>query len=467
MHIWHVSRLRLDSTRKAKLLQGASLRTNQFCIQVVRISLRGFVTMTSNIIGASSISSSSASPQESCDGGTKDEPAIYFACRRDWCDHVFLHPSGKFANATVGGVGRWSLKQPQGAGGILLELTSDHDHAKDVFIADNGDVDLFVAGTSVMRHVQGPRLLLGDLSPKSRRSLVFSSVGNQCLPVVRDSWLSRHEIAGFDLAMVFYKDVGSEVYNDLLQLAAKHSSFVELHMHKGMKWPNFKHWAQLQGGYAALAARYDYIWIVDDDVRLSTEGINKLFSLLREHSEVDIASPSFDAASEGVWRYFDGHNPECILRYTDFVECTAPVIKTSLFLDPVFCKAIRAARTGCFLDFCFHATVGGARDALAIIDAVQCHHPPRDEDMPSEMRAVQPWEDHRQDDVHFENEGLPKDWWWYRRPQVYSCLRRDDAISTSVNAAPDAAATVLNPPAETISSKSGGYAGKDPEATCT
>ena len=68
---------------------------------------------------------------------------------------------------------------------------------------------------------------------------------------------------------------------------------------------------------------------------------------------------------------------------------------------------------GCFIDFCFHPAAGGAKDVVAaawmhpifpsldaswdpaicqswqVIDAVQCHHPPRTVDYPSEMRQVQ------------------------------------------------------------------------------
>ena len=42
----------------------------------------------------------------------------------------------------------------------------------------------------------------------------------------------------------------------------------------------------MNGGSTAVAARYDYIWVVDDDVRLSTEGINNLFALLRTRGEI-------------------------------------------------------------------------------------------------------------------------------------------------------------------------------------
>eukprot|EP00406_Dinophysis_acuminata_P019389 CAMPEP_0179328292 /NCGR_PEP_ID=MMETSP0797-20121207/62439_1 /TAXON_ID=47934 /ORGANISM="Dinophysis acuminata, Strain DAEP01" /LENGTH=228 /DNA_ID=CAMNT_0021040717 /DNA_START=99 /DNA_END=782 /DNA_ORIENTATION=- len=221
------------------------------------------------------------------------------------------------------------------------------------------------------------------------------------------------------MALVCYADAGSEVYKALTDVARAHP-FVEVCQRNDMKWPNFRHWVEKNGGAAAVVARYDYVWVVDDDIQLSTRQINELFSVLRKHDEIQFASPSYDAQSDGVWRYFDVHDPQYSLRYTDFVECAASVMKASMLLDPVFLRCLSATRTGCFLDFCFHAVSGGCRKSVAIVDAVQCHHPPRDASTPSEMRSLIPWEDHKKDAVHFEEAGIPKDWWWYRKPQVFA-----------------------------------------------
>ncbi|CAE7791633.1 unnamed protein product [Symbiodinium microadriaticum] len=177
------------------------------------------------------------------------------------------------------------------------------------------------------------------------------------------------------------------------------------------KWPNFRWWLEGQGGASAVAAKYDYIWVVDDDVRLPTHEIAKMFDILREHSKIEVACPSFDKGSDGVWRFFDGHDPRFKLRFTNFVECTAPILKSTMLQNPRFQPCLRAVRTGCFIDFCFHPAAGGGADVVAVIDAVQCHHPPRTADHPSEMRQVQAWHDHKNDDVLFEKEGVPKEWW--------------------------------------------------------
>ncbi|CAJ1347101.1 unnamed protein product [Effrenium voratum] len=214
----------------------------------------------------------------------------------------------------------------------------------------------------------------------------------------------------FDVALVFYKEPSSAVFQSLQDLSEEVKG-LQVVQHEGMKWPNFRYWMELQGGAAAVAARYDYIWVVDDDVRLPTGEISRMFNILREHEQIAFACPSFDKGSDGVWRFFDGHDPRFKLRYTNFVECTAPVLKSAMLLDPRFQPCLRAVRTGCFIDFCFHPAAGGGNDVVAVIDAVQCHHPPRTADYPSEMRQVQDWLQHKNDDVLFEKEGVPKDWW--------------------------------------------------------
>lgn len=298
----------------------------------------------------------------------------------------------------------------------------------DIFVSPDGSTYRFVAGVWEMRRVGDDELPLQNLAraPQPRRALVFSSVGRQSLPVVRDHWLCSPAAANFDLSLVYYKELDSDAYRGLAELANSHS-FLELTCNAGLKWPNFRRWIGTQGGAEAVVARYDYIWVVDDDVRLSTDCINSMFSILRSHENIQFASPSFDEDSVGVWRYFDTHDPKYHIRYTDFAECTATVIKSSMLLDATFARLLTAANTGCFLDLCFHPVSGGQNDAVAIIDAVQANHPPRDQTSPSEMHETLPWEDHKGDMVYFQQTKLPKEWWWYRKPRVIGGVLLEDA----------------------------------------
>uniref|UniRef100_A0A7S4PYL4 Uncharacterized protein n=1 Tax=Alexandrium monilatum TaxID=311494 RepID=A0A7S4PYL4_9DINO len=354
---------------------------------------------------------------------------IYYATHRDWCDHLIFCEDGSYVQGALMGCGTWRISQSDD-GGLLLHLLPAPPSGKvlpvhrvapkhEVFVSPDGRTDRFIAGIAEVQLQGATGLPLKGILPSERRGLVFSSVGSQCLPVVRGHWLDAPSAVDFDVVLVYYGDEGTEVHRALLQLACEYP-FVQVDQNKDFKWPNFRRWMEMRGGSAALAARYDYVWVVDDDVRLGTEGISKLFAILRDREHIQFACPSFDDESEGVWRYFDKHDPRFHLRYTDFVECTAPVVKTSMFLDHVFSRCLQAAHTGCFLDFCFHPASGARDNCVAVIDAVQCNHPPRDESVPSELRAIMPWEDHRHDAAYFEQAGLPREWWWYRKPVAFS-----------------------------------------------
>eukprot|EP00928_Gymnodinium_smaydae_P025101 TRINITY_DN20107_c0_g1_i2.p1 TRINITY_DN20107_c0_g1~~TRINITY_DN20107_c0_g1_i2.p1 ORF type:complete len:465 (-),score=54.28 TRINITY_DN20107_c0_g1_i2:77-1471(-) len=372
-------------------------------------------------------------------------PHVYFVTTRNFCDHLLFHDDGRFfhgstfAKGPTDGHGEWELVErfEDNVPSHQLRLrwsvhgTISGSTCIEVSSTD-GSMRLLRSADASLRLVQGSPLRTAAMSQRSRRGLVFSSVGSQCLPVVRDHWLRSPSKMEFDVALVFYKDASSEVFAQLEEVCRELDG-VELLQREGMKWPNFRYWMDLHGGRDSLLSAYDYVWVVDDDVRLETTEINQLFDLLREHSEISVACPSFDAGSDGVWRFFDGHDPRYKLRYTNFVECTAPVLKTSFIVSPMFAPCLRAVRTGCFLDFCFYHAAGGRKDAVAVIDAVQAHHPPRGENEPSEMRQVQAWHDHRQDDVLFEREGVPKEWWAveprFFQPQVFGGILAGDSRS--------------------------------------
>eukprot|EP00397_Hematodinium_sp_SG-2012_P044511 GEMP01049737.1.p1 GENE.GEMP01049737.1~~GEMP01049737.1.p1 ORF type:complete len:147 (+),score=38.66 GEMP01049737.1:613-1053(+) len=143
------------------------------------------------------------------------------------------------------------------------------------------------------------------------------------------------------------------------------------------------------------------------------QDINVLFDTLREYPDVDFASPSFSHDSAGVWRYFDRQDTQCALRYTNFVECSAPVIATRMLVDPLFQACLRAANTGCFLDFCF-----GSLGTCAVVDTARCHHPERDSAMDTHVPRTQ----HQDDSARFAH--LPRSIWWWRDPAVVNRIAR-------------------------------------------
>mmetsp|Transcript_26381 Transcript_26381/g.46455 ORF Transcript_26381/g.46455 Transcript_26381/m.46455 type:complete len:535 (-) Transcript_26381:10-1614(-) len=393
-------------------------RKKRFSLESIGMQLRGAARESSNSFNLD------------------QQASVYFVVTREFCDHLLLYENGTFVHGSpfafgsTDGHGTWQLANEGSSQVLDLQWGSTKQLR---LLSMGGGASKFQDQHSRLEHVEGELLSAWRKEPLAAqprappRSLVFSSVGKQCLPVVRDTWLQDSAAMDFDVALVFYKEAESDVYSALQDLSSTLPN-VELIQNAGMKWPNLRHWIDLHGGPTDVAAKYDYIWVVDDDVRLPTQEISKMFSILREHPEIQFACPSFDAGSEGVWRMFDGHDPRYKLRYTNFVECTAPVLKTSMLLDPRFQPCLRAVRTGCYIDFCFYHAAGDRDDAVAVLDAVQCHHPPRSEEMPSEMREVQAWDDHKYDNVLFEQEGVPKEWFGFEPrtflPLVFGAIQK-------------------------------------------
>eukprot|EP00746_Dinoflagellata_sp_MGD_P024643 gnl/MRDRNA2_/MRDRNA2_157881_c0_seq1.p1 gnl/MRDRNA2_/MRDRNA2_157881_c0~~gnl/MRDRNA2_/MRDRNA2_157881_c0_seq1.p1 ORF type:complete len:617 (-),score=131.77 gnl/MRDRNA2_/MRDRNA2_157881_c0_seq1:4-1809(-) len=258
-----------------------------------------------------------------------------------------------------------------------------------------------------------------------RRGLVFSSVGDHALTTLKKFWLKEPKEALFDVALVFHKRPSSQAYADIKEFGSRLQGSVnfELHHHSGFKWVNFRWWIEEKGGASAISSKYDYIWVADDDLQLDTQGINKMLHVLRGNDHIMFASPSFDSTSDGVWRYHDTQDARFILRYTDFVECMAVMFATKMLHDDVFAKCLRAVNTGCYIDFCFHPVCGDRPDSVAIIDAVVCHHPPREEEEKDDgMDAALPWVDHRHDAEFFQREGIPTKFWWWRKPQYFAAM---------------------------------------------
>jgi len=223
-----------------------------------------------------------------------------------------------------------------------------------------------------------------------RRFLLFSSVGEQCLDTVERFWLRDTDDDGaskaeFDIVLVFYaQTTSSQVYDRLKEIAQKNRGFMTLIARKDFKWPNFRWWVfesgrvsrshhdstqlseegnggsnTIRSSIKALKSKYEAIWVPDDDMRMSTTDINNLFHVVLRHPNILIASPSFTPTSEGVWRYHDVHQgANTLLRYTNFVENSAALLRPAVLEDEMFRRCLEAVISGCYLDFCFFAAVG-------------------------------------------------------------------------------------------------------------
>lgn len=125
-----------------------------------------------------------------------------------------------------------------------------------------------------------------------------------------------------------------------------------------------------------LFEKYEYFFLLDDDIVISTEDVNRLFSMMREY-QLKIAQPSL-VMSYYTYKHTAFH-PFYILRYTNFVEMMMPYFSRDALkaVLPTFEQKIR----WCGIEMHWPVLVGSNHKDMAIVDAVSAKH----------TRPVQSW----------------------------------------------------------------------------
>ena len=125
-----------------------------------------------------------------------------------------------------------------------------------------------------------------------------------------------------------------------------------------------------------LFEKYEYFFLLDDDIVISTEDVNRLFSMMREY-QLKIAQPSL-VMSYYTYKHTAFH-PFYILRYTNFVEMMMPCFSRDALkaVLPTFEQKIR----WCGIEMHWPVLVGSNHKDMAIVDAVSAKH----------TRPVQSW----------------------------------------------------------------------------
>ncbi len=134
------------------------------------------------------------------------------------------------------------------------------------------------------------------------------------------------------------------------------------------KWTDFHELIQMN----FFADRgYQYILLADDDVLPSqTESVNVLFDLARQFN-FQVCQPALTHDSFFSW-WVTLQAPSFHVRYTNFVECMAPVFsRDSLRLMHA---ELSRAISGCGLDLIFSELFDMTRHPLGIIDDVAFRH---------------------------------------------------------------------------------------------
>ena len=229
-----------------------------------------------------------------------------------------------------------------------------------------------------------------------RRFLVFSSAdGGRS---AYRQWISDDDQRDFDLALYVYN---GSIADDRVEL---------IRDQRGYKFPNF---FDLSERYDISS--YDAVWIVDDDIELSTADINRLFTIFSDQ-QLLLAQPAYSADSLTPWDLLY-HDPLYRLRYSNFVENGVAMFSAAALAA---CTAsMQDLNTGYGAEFLFMHLLRPNADQVAIIDEVVCRHPAAESSLDQRV----PRKQHQRD-----AEQLMKQYGFgYFTPKVIGGIRRQSS----------------------------------------
>lgn len=190
----------------------------------------------------------------------------------------------------------------------------------------------------------------------SRRNLVILRAGDASL---HEQWLEGGTERNWDLIVNYFGDDAQRYRRDDVRRIDS----------KGPKWPAL-HDLIRQLGDEVFA--YERVWLPDDDLRASKDGINALFDIFAKH-RLMLAQPALTPDSH-LGHLITLRNRAFRLRFTNFVEIMAPCFSRDFLREmlPTFNENL----SGWGLDLLWPSRIAdGSR--IAIIDAVGvCHTRP-------------------------------------------------------------------------------------------
>lgn len=249
---------------------------------------------------------------------------------------------------------------------------------KGFLLEDFGGERTFVRPENNAKFYDDTPMRIAPVLPDDRKNYLFHPVKEEkvrldgsykknavFVPVGKDS-LHRQLLKGdadFDLHLLIYDGSYNKFCND--------SDFVACDA--GYKMDMIYRYLHR---HPELFEKYEYFFLLDDDILISTEDVNRLFSMMREY-QLKIAQPSL-VMSYYTYKHTAFH-PFYILRYTNFVEMMMPCFSRDALkaVLPTFEKEIR----WCGIEMHWPVLVGSNHKDMAIVDAVSAKH----------TRPVQSW----------------------------------------------------------------------------
>ena len=249
---------------------------------------------------------------------------------------------------------------------------------KGFLLEDFGGEGTFVRPENNAKFYDDTSMRIAPVLPDDRKNYLFHPVKEEkvrqdgsykknavFVPVGKDS-LHRQLLKGdadFDLHLLIYDGSYNKFCNDSDFIACDAGYKMDMTYRYLHRHPEF-------------LEKYEYFFLMDDDIVISTEDVNRLFSMMREY-KLKIAQPSL------VMSYYTYKhtvfNPFYILRYTNFVEMMMPCFSRDALkaVLPTFEQKIR----WCGIEMHWPVLIGSNHNDMAIVDAVSARH----------TRPVQSW----------------------------------------------------------------------------
>lgn len=249
---------------------------------------------------------------------------------------------------------------------------------KGFLLEDFGGEGTFVRPENNAKFYDDTSMRIAPVLPDDRKNYLFHPVKEEkvrldgsykknavFVPVGKDS-LHRQLLKGdadFDLHLLIYDGSYNKFCNDSDFVACDAGYKMDMtyrYLHR----------------HPELFEKYEYFFLLDDDIVISTEDVNRLFSMMREY-QLKIAQPSL-VMSYYTYKHTAFH-PFYILRYTNFVEMMMPCFSRDALkaVLPTFEQKIR----WCGIEMHWPVLVGLNHKDMAIVDAVSAKH----------TRPVQSW----------------------------------------------------------------------------
>lgn len=249
---------------------------------------------------------------------------------------------------------------------------------KGFLVEDFGGEGAFVCPENKAKFFDDTSMRIAPVLPDDRKNYLFHPVKEEkvrqngsykknavFVPVGKDS-LHRQLLKGdadFDLHLLIYDGSYNKFCNDSDFVACDAGYKMDMtyrYLHRNPE----------------LFEKYEYFFLLDDDIVISTEDVNRLFSMMREY-QLKIAQPSL-VMSYYTYKHTAFH-PFYILRYTNFVEMMMPCFSRDALkvVLPTFEQKIR----WCGIEMHWPVLIGSNHNDMAIVDAVSAKH----------TRPVQSW----------------------------------------------------------------------------